>query len=92
MKRKLMLITLGAATFSAQMLGAGTSCIVSGDPETVAKANSCSCETDGAALVSGTLATTCLSPTFDIRDWTMFAMPGIGLKSTPWKGMIFVIW
>ena len=90
MKHKLMLMTLGVA-MSAQMIGAGTSCIISGDPETVATANSSSIATDGSALVSGTLSASCLAPSFDIRDWTWFATAGIALKSTPFQGMILIV-
>ena len=94
--KKTRAATLGlaalAAAMTAQTARAG-SCIVSGDPATVATAGSSSCATAGTALVTWTLSASVASPSpyFNIRDWTLFETDGIRLNTRPWQGGLFIV-
>lgn len=87
--KTIRILVLGAALV-AQAVCAET-CITSGDVAAVAKAGSASAVTPAVALVTGRLAASVASSALDIRDWTRVETPGIALKTTPPRGVLFII-
>lgn len=79
------------AVLAAAVLAHGSTCIVAGDLAAVAKAGSSAAESPAAALVTGRLSASAAAPALDVRDWTRFELPGIALKSDPWKGGFFIV-
>lgn len=84
------LITLIASLAIASAVRA-SSCIVSGDPDTVAVEGAVSKETEGIALVTERLWAAYSGPALDIRDWTQDASLGISLNSYPWEGLFLIL-